>query len=178
LLFFFLLVSCAAQKYKIIADHEMEVIAQKSKKDARGFFVVIPFSQFNNNHVYDFVKKTTALLKGKHYEELYSYLSQNHANIPKLDRDLGWALYYFFTEEYNDAGMFLNQLEQSKYDCLRLLLNADISYELGIRSKKLKKDKIIQEYQQGLDCYLNNERKDLYKYFIEYRIKYIRFHSD
>ncbi len=79
------------------------------------------------------------------------------------------GLYYFSKNQYNQAIIHLEKLENKKYRFLQLLIIADCRYEMLPDKKNFKT--IIGAYQIALDCTDNEQNKAI----INNRIKYIKY---
>jgi tetratricopeptide (TPR) repeat protein len=79
------------------------------------------------------------------------------------------GLYYFSKKRYNQAIAHLENIENSEYRFLQLLMIADCKYEM-LQDKKNYKT-IIGAYQVALDCTDNEQNKAI----INNRIKYIKY---
>ena len=113
---------------------------------------------------------TYKLLVLRKYSKLNKYLSKIKPETQ--DFYLAKTLYFVSKTEYQEAVNYLRKINQERYPIIQELLFIDLSYELAkINGTKIYKH-FLQNYQELIDKYPDNE---YLKKIVALRIRYIRY---
>lgn len=160
-------------KFWIISQNDFNSRISKGQDIVLRRYVVVPSIDKKYKDIFD-TKDEKAILamfsfmlkKNKStWIEKYIKNCDNLLDINNLIK----GLYYFSKNQYSQAIVHLEKLDNDEYTFLKLLLIADCKYE-SLQDKKNFKA-IIEHYQIAMDCTNNDQNKSI----INKRIKYIKY---
>lgn len=118
------------------------------------------------------LQNTHALLKERKYATLKKYLASQQADTP--DYYLAKTLYHISKNQYPEASANLSLMGKEHFIALRELIEIDLSYELAEDYERNNYKKFLNEYQQLLDRYHENE---ILRNTITLRVRHIRYNK-
>lgn len=161
-------------KFWIISQNDFNSRISKGQDVVLRRYIVMPGIDKKYKDIFDtkdgkaVLAKFSFLLKKNKSTWIKKYI--NNGDTLLDINNLIKGLYYFSKNQYAQAIVRLEKLDNDEYTFLKLLLIADCKYEL-LQNKHNYKS-IIEYYQIAMDCTNNGQNKSI----INKRIKYIKYH--
>ncbi len=156
--------SCTQPKYLVKPENEILGIA--SEQNALKY---IPLSDtdLDSSRI---LRKTCQFLSSKKLSGLKKYLSANEEQTP--DYYLAETLYHISKNDYQGAFFSLQKVDENHYTLLRQLLFIDLNYELAKINGVADYKRFLQDYQNLIDKYPDNEPLEE---IVSTRVRYVRY---
>lgn len=160
-------------KFWIISQNDFNSRISNGQDIVLRRYIVVPSIDkkykdiFNTQDEKVILAKFSFMLKKNKSTWIEKYI--NNCNNSLDINNLIKGMYYFSKNQYTQAIVHLEKLDNDEYKFLKLLLIADCKYEALQDKKKFKS--IIEHYQIAMDCTNNDQNKSI----INKRIKYIKY---
>ena len=166
LLILVFIVACSKPRYTFVSSALLYRETSANMHPPIKRYVIVP-ETFNSDAENSLFPGVIQLMKENKWAAANKELSKVKSSSPSYP--LCQGLYYLGKEDYASALANFNNYKEPENQCLCKLLITDCHYELAKPYADVKK--LIQEYQQALDC----SNTEITRVVIQYRIKYLKY---